>query len=232
MSPRLKSSIGLMPYCDAASRNASSRSPVHARRLDAPFAACPVKLALAEEMVRLPAKQRQHVVPAPAPEPELAPVIVVGRLPAHVDHGVDRRRAADHLAARIVERAAVEARFGLGLEHPVGARIADREQVADRNVKPDPVVLAAGFQQQHAIGRIGGQPVGQHAARRARADDDVVVLAVDRRRVGHTFPLSPAVKAYCGGVTTRRPRPEEAAKRRLEGRRQTPSLVPSFGRGP
>ena len=91
-------------------------------------------------------------------------------------------RAADHLAARIVQRAAVEPRLGLGLEHPVGARIADREQVADRDVKPDPVVLAAGFEQQHAVLRVGREPVGQHAAGRARADDDVVVLAFDFAR--------------------------------------------------
>ena len=61
-------------------------------------------------------------------------------------------RAADHLAARIVQRAAVQARLGLGLEHPVRARIADGEQIADRNVEPDPVVLAAGLQQQHPSG--------------------------------------------------------------------------------
>ena len=112
-------------------------------------------------------------------------MIVVAGLPAHVDHGVDRRGAADHLAARIIQAAAVEARLGFGLEHPVGARIADREQIADRNVEPDPVVAAAGFQQQHAVVRIGRQAVGQHAAGRARADDDVVEFALDGRRVRH-----------------------------------------------
>ena len=122
-------------------------------------------------------------------------MVVVGRLAAHVDHGVDRRRAADHLAARIGEAAAVEARLRLGLEHPVRARIADREQIADRNVEPDPVVAAAGFQQQHALAGIGGQPVGQHAAGRARADDDVVVFAFDRCR---RPALAPIGVPYCG----------------------------------
>ena len=137
--------------------------------------------ARAEEMVLVLAEVRQHVVPAPAGKPKLAPMVVVGGLAAHVDHGVDRGRAADHLAARIVQAAAVEALLGLGLEHPVRARIADGEQVADRDVEPDPVVAAAGFQQQHALARVGGQPVRQHAAGRARADDDVVVVALDRR---------------------------------------------------
>ena len=114
--------------------------PAQPRCFDTPLPADAMMFARTEEMIGLLAEQRQHIVPAPAGEAELAPVIVIGRLPAHVDHGVDRRRAAEHLAARIVERAPVQARLGLGLEHPVGARIADREQVADRNVKPDPVV--------------------------------------------------------------------------------------------
>ncbi len=35
-------------------------------------------------------------------------------------------------------------------------------------------VMAAGFQQQHAMAARRGQPVGQHAAGRAGADDDVI----------------------------------------------------------
>ncbi len=106
-------------------------------------------------------------------------MIVVGGLAAHIDHGVDRRRAADHLAARIIQAASVEARLRLGLEHPVRARIADGEQVADRNVKPDPIVAAAGFEDQHALAGVGRKPVGEQAAGRTRADDDVIVVAFD-----------------------------------------------------
>src|SRR5207302_5589992 len=83
--------------------------PAHARLLDAPFAANRVRVARAEEMMLVLLEVGQHVVPAPAGEAELAPVIVIGRLPAHVDHGVYGGRAADHLAARIVEAASVEA---------------------------------------------------------------------------------------------------------------------------
>ena len=92
----------------------------------------------------------QHVVPGPAGIAQLAPLVVVARLAAHVDHAVDRGAAAQHLAARIVERAAVEAGLGLGLEAPVGARVADHVEVADRDVDPEVVVLAAGLEQQHA----------------------------------------------------------------------------------
>ena len=129
--------------------------PAHARRFDAPFAADRVMRTRSQKMMFVLLEDRQHVAPAPAGEPELAPMIVVRGLPAHVDHGIDRRRAADHLAARIGEAAAVEPLVRLGAEHPVGARIADREQIADRDVEPDPVVPPASLEQQHALAWIG-----------------------------------------------------------------------------
>ncbi len=162
---------------------------MHPWRLDPQLAADRVRRAGPEEVILVALEQRQHVVPAPAGEPELAPVIVIGGLAAHVDHGVDGRAAADHLAARVGQAAAVEALLRLGAEHPVGARIADGEQIADRNVEPDPIVAAAGLEQQHAHAGIGGEPVGQQAAGRAGADDDVVELALDLRR--HARPSLP-----------------------------------------
>src|SRR5262249_5574257 len=60
--------------------------PLHARRLDAPFPADAVVLALTEKMVGLFLEKGQHIAPAPAGKAKLAPVIVVGSLPAHVDH--------------------------------------------------------------------------------------------------------------------------------------------------
>jgi hypothetical protein len=106
-------------------------------------------------------------------------VIVVGGLSAHRDHGVDGGGAADHLAAGIGQRAAVETGFGLGPEHPVRPGVADRKEVTDRDMKPDPVVVAAGLQDQHAVVGIGRQPVGHDAARRARADDDIVEITLE-----------------------------------------------------
>jgi len=97
-----------------------------------------------------------------------------GRLAAHVDHAVDAGRAAEHLAARVAQHAAVEARVGLGLVQPVGARVADAVQVAHRDVDPRIAVAPAGLDQQHAMPRIRRQPVGQQAAGRAGADHDEV----------------------------------------------------------
>ena len=66
--------------------------------------------------------------------------VVVARLATHVDHAVDARAAAQHLAARIQQVAAVESRFRFGAVAPVGARIADAAQIAHGNVDPAIVV--------------------------------------------------------------------------------------------
>ncbi|MCY1186319.1 hypothetical protein D9M73_271810 [compost metagenome] len=42
-------------------------------------------------------------------------------------------------------------------------------------MNPGVVVRATGFQQQDAIGRVGGKPVGQQATGRTGADDKVVI---------------------------------------------------------
>ena len=128
---------------------------MNARFLDAPLAARAVQRARPGEMILVLAEDRQHVIPAPALKTELPPAIVVGCLPTHVDHGVDRRTSADDLAARIGQRTAIQAGFVHRLEHPIRARIANGEKIADGNVKPDPVILAARLQQQHAIARVG-----------------------------------------------------------------------------
>ena len=65
--------------------------PADPGRIDAQLAAGAVRGvgAGAEVLVRL--EVGQHVVPAPAFEPELAPLVEIGGVPAHVDHAVDGR---------------------------------------------------------------------------------------------------------------------------------------------
>ena len=60
--------------------------PGDARPFDPPFAARAVQRVGAAVMVLVALEERQHVVPAPAVEAELAPAVVVGGLAAHVDH--------------------------------------------------------------------------------------------------------------------------------------------------
>ena len=146
--------------------------------LDAPFAAGRVHVARATVVVLRALEDRQHARPRPrAVAGDARPLVVVTTLAAEIQHRVDRRAAAEDLAARVEDRAPVEPRIGLGAVAPVGARIADAVQVADRDVDPDPVVLAARLEQQDRHVRVRGQPVREHAAGGACADDDVVPRA-------------------------------------------------------
>ena len=154
--------------------------PAQARIFHPPLAAPAVHVVGRPLVVLVFHEHRQHVVPAPAGQSHLAPAVVVARLATHVDHGVDGRGAAQHLAARIGELAPVEPRLGLRAEQPVRARVADGEEIADRDVEPDPVVAPAAFDKQHAVPGIGGKAIRQHAARRAGAGNDVVELAFER----------------------------------------------------
>src|SRR6185369_2285078 len=119
--------------------------PGQARVLDAPLAARGVMIAF-QEMIDVFTKVRPYVVPRPAGQTQLPPMIVVAGLAQHVNHAVDRRRTANHLSSRIIEAAAIQARLRLSLQQPISTRIADGEEIPDRNVKPDPVVFSACFQ--------------------------------------------------------------------------------------
>src|SRR5271156_652882 len=68
--------------------------PRQPRCLDAPAAAGAMMFALAQEVILQPAEGRQDIAIAPAGQAELTPVVIVGGLSAHRDHGVDRRGAA------------------------------------------------------------------------------------------------------------------------------------------
>ena len=131
--------------------------PVDSPLLDPQFAAdrsvlrCSVAVVGAVLVVLRALEDRQHVVPTPAAIAELRPVVVVAGLPAHVDHGIDRRAATEHLAAGVADGPAVQTALRRGLETPVRARIADRVQVADRDVDPEVVVVPSGFDQEHAL---------------------------------------------------------------------------------
>ncbi|MCY1228496.1 hypothetical protein D9M72_408170 [compost metagenome] len=148
--------------------------PAHAGPFHPPFAASAVHVVGTLIVVLRLLEERQHVVPAPAGAAELAPMVVVARLAAHVDHAVDRGAAAKHLAAGIAEGTAVEALFGGRRKAPVGARIVDAVEIADRNVDPVVVVAAAGLEQQHAMAQVFGKAIGKHAAGATRPDDDIV----------------------------------------------------------
>ena len=125
------------------------------------------------------AEIRQHLVMRPAPAAGLRPIVEIPRRSAHPEMPVDRGGAAEHPPARRMDRPVVHAGAGFGDEIPVKARIAKGLEKAGRDLEVGMPRLPTGFQQQHTAARIGGEAVGQHAAGAARADDDVVPIALE-----------------------------------------------------
>jgi hypothetical protein len=74
-----------------------------------------------------------------------------------------------------VDRATRKVFVGLGAVAPVGARVGDGVEVADRDRDPEIIVTPAGLEQQHPVRRILRQAIGEQAAGAARADDDEIV---------------------------------------------------------
>ena len=102
-------------------------------------------------------------------------------MPADVGHDVDRARAAERLAARLIPAPAVEARLRDRLEGPVVDLGPPRQHQGDPRRGADERVLAvsACFQQADGHGRILGKPRRQRRAGGSAADDHVVVVNLE-----------------------------------------------------
>ena len=144
----------------------------HIRDVERPAGA--VQIVGAVLLVLRAPEVRQHILEAPAGIAELAPVIEVFALAAHIKKPVDRARSAEHLSARLDDAAVVQFRLRLGLVKPVHPRVGEQFSVTERDVDPGVAVAPARFQQQHAIASGLREPMRQHAARATRPDDDVI----------------------------------------------------------
>ena len=133
----------------------------------------------------------QNVVIAPAAVAALRPMIEILRLPADIDHTVDRARSAQHLAARPFHPPPGDAGIGFGFEAPIDGRIVDHLEQTAGDVNPRIAVGGPRFEQQHAIGGIGAQAVGQHASRRTGPDDDIVERRTHAHWIKNPYCLSP-----------------------------------------
>src|SRR3984893_6333026 len=80
---------------------------------------CAVEPIGAARLVLRASEIGQHIVERPAGIAELAPMVEIFGLAADIDHAVDRRRTAEHLAARPEYAAIAGAGVGLGLVPPV-----------------------------------------------------------------------------------------------------------------
>ena len=111
----------------------------------------------------------QHVGIGPAGVAERGPVVVIAAVAADIDHGVDRGRAAEPLAARLIADAPVEACLRHGIERPVVDLAGDHQDHRARRGDHPIVVLAAGLQQRHRRFGILGKPARDRAAAGAAA---------------------------------------------------------------
>ncbi|KAG0164910.1 hypothetical protein DFQ30_009234 [Apophysomyces sp. BC1015] len=183
--------------------------------LDTPFAAGAMPGVTAAVIVLAAPEHRQYRIPAPTRiAAGASPFIVVLALPTHVDHAVDRRRSAEYPAARVDQRAPIQARLSHCLVQPISARIADAIQITDWNMDPVVIVFSACLQQQHPGVGVGREPVRQHTTGCARAHYNVVVLGVQASariliRQYQSMGLTPL-----RAVRDRRPRRQPDTRRR------------------
>jgi hypothetical protein len=84
----------------------------------------------------------QHVGIGPAGIAQRRPVVVVAAVAADIDHGIDRGRAAETLAAWLIADAVVEAGLRHGIEGPVVDLAGDHQDHRARRGH-DPVVAGA-----------------------------------------------------------------------------------------
>jgi hypothetical protein len=134
-----------------------------------------MELILAPILVLSLAEKGQHALIVPTDAAELAPTVVVGGSAAHVDHAIQRTGAAEHLATRLVRRAAVETGDGLALEFPIVGIVREELVIADGNVDPRVVVAPASLEQQHSIAARLRQSRGDRASGRSSARYNEIV---------------------------------------------------------
>ena len=124
--------------------------------------------------------RREDRAPTPTGVAELLEAVPVGLAAAVVDHAVHRARPAERLAAH-PRFDPVGGPERTRREEPRELRVPEELAEAPRDADHQVVVLAARFEQQHAVRRVLRQAVGEHAAGRARAHDDVVELVHARQ---------------------------------------------------
>src|SRR5215831_17123806 len=116
------------------------------------------------------------VVPRPATVAELAPMVEILGLTTNINHAVDRTGAAEHPAARVEDRAPIDAGVWLGPETPGQGRVVEQFDVAGGDVDQRVSVAPTRLDQHDPGPGVPAQPIGEHASRRARADDYIIRL--------------------------------------------------------
>ncbi len=171
---------------------------------DANWTACSAVGVLATLVVLHALVRRVDRIGVPALVALGGPGVEVGAVATHVDHAVDRARAADDLAARgrhlaveeVLLRGRVEAPVDGLLELRHGVHRADHAGLLDQEL----LVALARFEQDDGVTGLG-EPPGDRTTGASRSDDDVVGLA--RPLSCHGF--SPFIRSRVSGPSDSRP---------------------------
>ena len=123
-----------------------------------------------------------HVGIGPAGVAERSPVIVIAPVAADIDHRIDRGRASQPLAARLIADAPVEAGLRHRLERPVVDLARDHQDHGPRGGHHPIVVGAAGLQQRHRRPGVLRETAGDRAAAGTAADHHKI------KRIRHGRP--------------------------------------------
>jgi hypothetical protein len=107
---------------------------------------------------------RQDMRIGPIRQALRGPAGIVGAVAAGVGHCVDRRGAADHLAARALDASPAEPRNRLGLVHPVVTALPEDSTPTEREMDPHVAVPSAGLEHEYADILVFRQSVCQRAA--------------------------------------------------------------------
>ena len=91
----------------------------------------------------------QHLGVRPAPVTERRPGIVVAAMPPRVDHRVDRARAAQRLAARLITAAPAQSGLWRGLERPVVDRMGNQQRETERHADEQAAIGRAGLEERY-----------------------------------------------------------------------------------
>jgi hypothetical protein len=167
--------VARQPELDTRFHPGRRRRIVAAKIGDIELAETTMILALAAPITLVAPEIGQHVAIAPAHGAQTLPVVETLILAANEDQAIDRRRAAQHAAARPDDGAAARDLARFGGEQAGEPLVVDGSVIANRKLEPEVAVGSSRLQQQDAAGRIGGQPVRDHATGRTRADDNVII---------------------------------------------------------
>src|SRR6516225_6283615 len=104
---------------------------------------------------------RKDVAPPPAGIAGGCPIIEIARLAADVDHGVDRARSTEDLAARPVARPTTRPWIGFGQEHPVDSPVIEGAAVSDRRTDPEAAVAPSRLEDENPVAAVLRESVGE-----------------------------------------------------------------------